>query len=199
MHLTVFWPVIGSGDGMGERIAARNERQLPRSVLGSRSAATMLRLCSLKRTYASTPAIIAGACFSPKPPAVAVRQRPARLAGARLYASYCVNFVVDDRHIRYWEDRRGRNLALQDDASPLVRAVLDEVIEQCDRCWVKSRSDKMVGKEREAHCRTSVADKTARAYRAALKRLSEGQATHPDLVGRPVRIAPATVAREALA
>ncbi len=55
----------------------------------------------------------------------------------------------------------------------------------------------MVAKEREAHCRTSVADKTARAYRAALKRLSEGQATHPDLVGRPVRIAPATVAREA--
>jgi hypothetical protein len=36
----------------------------------------------------------------------------------------------------------------------------------------------------------------ARAYLAALDRLIEGKATHPDHVGRPVRITPAAVARE---
>ena len=44
---------------------------------------------------------------------------------------------------------------------------------------------------------TRQADNTARAYRAALNRLAEGKATHPSLAGRPVRITPATVAREA--
>lgn len=44
---------------------------------------------------------------------------------------------------------------------------------------------------------TRQADNTARAYRAALNRLAEGKATHPSLSGRPVRITPATVAREA--
>ena len=41
------------------------------------------------------------------------------------------------------------------------------------------------------------AENAARAYRAALNRLVEGKATHPDLAGRPVRITPAAVAREA--
>ena len=44
---------------------------------------------------------------------------------------------------------------------------------------------------------TKQAENTARAYRAALNRLTEGKATHPSLAGRPVRITPATVAREA--
>jgi len=44
---------------------------------------------------------------------------------------------------------------------------------------------------------TRQAENTARAYRAALNRLVEGQATHPSLAGRPVRITPAAVAREA--
>jgi len=38
---------------------------------------------------------------------------------------------------------------------------------------------------------------TARAYLAALDRLIEGKATHPDYAGRPVRITPAAVAKEA--
>jgi len=42
-----------------------------------------------------------------------------------------------------------------------------------------------------------VVDNTARAYRSALNRLIEGRATHPNLAGRPVRITPAAVAREA--
>jgi len=44
---------------------------------------------------------------------------------------------------------------------------------------------------------TTQAENTARAYRAALNRLVEGKATHPSLAGRPVRITPAAVAREA--
>ena len=44
---------------------------------------------------------------------------------------------------------------------------------------------------------TAQAENAARAYRAALNRLVEGKATHPALAGRPVRIAPAAVAREA--
>ena len=44
---------------------------------------------------------------------------------------------------------------------------------------------------------TRQAENTARAYRAALNRLVEGKATHPSLAGRPVRITPAAVAREA--
>jgi len=44
---------------------------------------------------------------------------------------------------------------------------------------------------------TTQAENTARAYRAALNRLVEGQATHPSLAGCAVRITPAAVAREA--
>ncbi len=40
-------------------------------------------------------------------------------------------------------------------------------------------------------------NRTARAYLAALDRLIEGKATHPDYAGRPVRITPAAVAKEA--
>lgn len=44
---------------------------------------------------------------------------------------------------------------------------------------------------------TTQAQNAARAYRAALNRLAEGKATHASLAGRPVRITPAAVAREA--
>lgn len=40
-------------------------------------------------------------------------------------------------------------------------------------------------------------NRAARAYLAALDRLIEGQARHPDYAGRPVRITPAAVAKEA--
>ncbi len=40
-------------------------------------------------------------------------------------------------------------------------------------------------------------NRTARAYLAALDRLIAGKATHPDYAGRPVRITPAAVAKEA--
>ena len=53
------------------------------------------------------------------------------------------------------------------------------------------------GKARRHRLSTRQAENTARAYRAALNRLVEGKATHPSLAGRPVRVTPATVAREA--
>jgi hypothetical protein len=40
-------------------------------------------------------------------------------------------------------------------------------------------------------------NRAARANLAALDRLIEGNATHPDYTGRPIRITPAAVAREA--
>jgi hypothetical protein len=40
-------------------------------------------------------------------------------------------------------------------------------------------------------------NRAARAYLAALDRLMGGKATHPDYAGRPVRITPAAVAKEA--
>jgi hypothetical protein len=45
--------------------------------------------------------------------------------------------------------------------------------------------------------RSTGAQRAERAYRAALERLIAGKATYPDHAGRPVRITPAAVAREA--
>lgn len=44
----------------------------------------------------------------------------------------CVNFAVDARHRPFWVERRARNAALIDAASPLTRAALEEAITQCD-------------------------------------------------------------------
>src|SRR5262245_10616419 len=45
--------------------------------------------------------------------------------------------------------------------------------------------------------RSSLTKRTERAYRAALERLVEGKPTHPKYAGRPIKITPAAVAREA--
>jgi hypothetical protein len=44
---------------------------------------------------------------------------------------------------------------------------------------------------------STLAKRTLRAYRAALDRLVQGEATHPKYAGRPTKITPAAVAREA--
>ena len=44
---------------------------------------------------------------------------------------------------------------------------------------------------------STLAKRTQRAYRAALDRLVQGKATHPKYAGRPTKITPAAVAREA--
>jgi hypothetical protein len=45
--------------------------------------------------------------------------------------------------------------------------------------------------------RSTLIKRTERAYRAALGRLVKGKATHPEYAGRPVKITPGAVAREA--
>jgi hypothetical protein len=45
----------------------------------------------------------------------------------------CVNFVVDERHRGYWQDRREGNEALLERASAPTRAVLDKAIGECNR------------------------------------------------------------------
>ena len=45
----------------------------------------------------------------------------------------CVNFIVDERHRGYWQDRREPNEALLDTASAPTRAVLDKAIGECNR------------------------------------------------------------------
>jgi len=51
----------------------------------------------------------------------------------------------------------------------------------------------------QAASRTSstITKRTEGAYRAALERLVQGKATHPKYAGRPIKITPAAVAREA--
>jgi hypothetical protein len=44
---------------------------------------------------------------------------------------------------------------------------------------------------------SALTKRTERAYRAALERLVQGKATHPKYAGRPVKITPSAVAREA--
>jgi hypothetical protein len=44
---------------------------------------------------------------------------------------------------------------------------------------------------------STLTKRTERRYRAALDRLVQGKATHPKYAGRPTRITPAAVAREA--
>jgi hypothetical protein len=44
-----------------------------------------------------------------------------------------VNFLVDERHRGYWQDRRRRNETLLDKASAPTRAVLDKAIGECNR------------------------------------------------------------------
>jgi integrase len=44
----------------------------------------------------------------------------------------CANFAVDERHRLFWSERRARNAALIERASPLARAALDDAVAQCD-------------------------------------------------------------------
>ena len=50
---------------------------------------------------------------------------------------------------------------------------------------------------KQAQQQTGLSTATARAYRAALARLLRGEGTHPQHIGRLVRVTPAAIAREA--
>jgi integrase len=45
----------------------------------------------------------------------------------------CANFVVDEHHRSYWQERRQRNETLLDKASALTRAALENAISECNR------------------------------------------------------------------
>jgi integrase len=57
-------------------------------------------------------------------------------------AARSANFVVDERHRGYWQDRRQRNEMLLDKASSLTRVVLDQAIGECNRVLALIGEDK---------------------------------------------------------
>ena len=121
---------------MGERIAARNHAfrgragdQVRRDYIDFVLAETDLRIrgCDYGWCVFQAETARCGGEVAPNE----ARRGPSVCAD-------CSNFAVDDRHVPYWQDRRRRNRALTDQAAgPLVRAVLDEAMEECD--WVLRR------------------------------------------------------------
>lgn len=124
------------GGRMGERIAARNHAfrgragdQVRRDYIDFVLAETDLRIrgCDYGWCVFQAETARCGGEVAPNE----ARRGPSVCAD-------CSNFAVDDRHVPYWQDRRRRNQALTDQAAgPLVRAVLDEAVDECD--WVLRR------------------------------------------------------------
>ncbi|GBQ81700.1 phage integrase family protein [Asaia bogorensis NBRC 16594] len=119
------------GGHMGERITARNHafrgragEQVRRDYIDFVLAETDLRIrgCDYGWCVFQSEVALCDGSVAPNE--------------ARRGSSVCVkcsNFAVDKRHVLYWEDRRRRNETLLDRVtSPLVRATLNEVIEECD-------------------------------------------------------------------
>ncbi len=120
------------GGHIGKRILARNHafrgragEQVRRDYIHFVLAETDLRIRGCDYGWCVFQAEVA-LCGGERAPNEA-RRGPAVCAK-------CSNFAVDARHVSYWQDRRQRNRALLDQAAgPLVRAVLDEAMEECDR------------------------------------------------------------------
>src|SRR5215470_7549313 len=60
----------------------------------------------------------------------------------------------------------------------------------------KNANDR-VSRPRRGTSASTLTKRIERTYRAALERLVEGKATHPKYAGRPIKITPSAVAREA--
>jgi len=135
------------GGRMGERIVARNHafrgragEQVRRDYIKFVLTETDLRIrgCDYGWCVFQAETAQCGGEVAPNE----ARRGPAVCAG-------CANFTVDDRHIPYWQDRRRRNQALLNQAEePLVRAVLDEAVEECDRMLrgIEEKQDGGAGK-----------------------------------------------------
>ncbi len=119
------------GGRMGERIVARNHafrgragEQVRRDYIDFILAETDLRIrgCDYGWCVFQAETALCGGEVAPneagRSPSVCAK---------------CANLAVNDRHVPYWQDRRRRNLALWDRASPLAQAVLAEAVEECDR------------------------------------------------------------------
>ena len=59
----------------------------------------------------------------------------------------CANFIVDERHRGYWQERRERNEALLERASAPTRAVLDKAIGECNRVLASIGEDNNASQE----------------------------------------------------
>ncbi len=119
------------GGRMGERILARNHafrgragEQVRRDYIDFVLAETDLRIRGCDYGWCVFQAEVA-LCGGEVAPNEAGRSPSV--------CAKCSNLAVDDRHVPYWQDRRRKNLALWDQASPLARAVLAEAVEECDR------------------------------------------------------------------
>ena len=119
------------GGRMGERIVARNATfrgragdQLRRDYVAFVLAETDLRIHGCDYGWCVFQAELAR-CGGETAPNEAIRSPSVCVR--------CPNFTADGRHIEYWRDRRQRNVALWDRASPLTRATLAKAIEECDR------------------------------------------------------------------
>ncbi len=119
------------GGRMGERIVARNHafrgragEQVRRDYIDFILAETDLRIrgCDYGWCVFQAETALCGGEVAPneagRSPSVCAK---------------CANMAIDDRHVPYWQDRRRRNLALWDRASPLAQAVLAEAVGECDR------------------------------------------------------------------
>jgi hypothetical protein len=116
---------------MGERITAENAAfrgrtgvQVRRDYIGFVLAETDLRVHACDYGWCVFQAETAR-CGGVTGPSEAARN-PSTCLG-------CANFVVDERHRNYWQDRLRRNETLLDKASALSRAVLDKAIGECNR------------------------------------------------------------------
>lgn len=137
------------GGRMGERIVARNHafrgragEQVRRDYIDFMLAETDLRIRGCDYGWCVFQAEVA-LCGGEVAPNEAGRSPSV--------CAKCPNLAVDDRHIPYWQDRRRRNLALWDRASPLARAVLAEAVEECDRMLRRieeGRNDKQAEPDR---------------------------------------------------
>ena len=119
------------GGRMGERIVARNHAFRGR-------AGEQVRGDYIDFVLAETDLRIRGCdygwcVFQPEVALCGGQVAPNEAGRSPSVCVKCANLAVDDRHIPYWQDRRRRNLALWDRASPLARAVLAEAVEECDR------------------------------------------------------------------
>ncbi len=128
------------GGRMGERIAARNHafrgragEQVRRDYIDFILAETDLRIrgCDYGWCVFQAETALCGGEVAPneagRSPSVCAK---------------CANLAVDDRHVPYWQDRRRRNLALWDRASPLAQAVLAEAVGECDRMLKRIEEDR---------------------------------------------------------
>lgn len=121
------------GGRMGERIIARNHAFRGRA--GDQVRRDYIRFV-LEETDLRVHACDYGWCvFQAETAQCKGEKMPNETRRGPSLCSGCANFTVDERHAPYWQNRRQRNLELLNQAGdrPLLRAVPEEIIRECDR------------------------------------------------------------------